>query len=303
MMPSSLIKIGLVGLDTSHVEGFAALLHDSKNPDYVPGGRIVAGYPGGSPDFPLSATRVPGYTQKLRDEHGLTMLASPEAVAAGVDAILHTTVDGRIHRAQFAEIAPFRKPVFLDKPFALTSTDAQAIAALARTHQTPLFSSSSLRFSGALQDALADDQGGRIFGADFYGPLNLQPTQPGFFWYGIHTAEMLFTTLGCGCSRVRVVSSADHEVAIGTWADGRIGVIRGNRAGNSAFGGIIQREKSSQWVDVASGRRPDAGLTLAIMNFFRGGPPPVSLDETIEIVRFLEAINESRGAGGREVVL
>ena len=302
-MSTAPLKIGLIGLDTSHVEGFASLLHDAKNPDHVPGGRIVAGFPGGSPDFPLSATRVPGYTQKLRDEHGVTMLGSPREVAAAVDVILHTTVDGRIHRAQFAEIASFRKPVFLDKPFAVTSQDARAIAALARENKTPLFSSSSLRFAGALQTALADDRSGRIFGAEFFGPLKLQPTQPGFFWYGIHTAEMLYATLGAGCVRVRVTATDDHEVAVGIWRDGRIGIIRGNRAGNDSFGGVIHREKASQWVDVAAGRRPDAGLTLAIMEFFRGGPAPIALDETVELIRFLEAANESRDHGGREVSL
>lgn len=297
------LKIGLIGLDTSHVEGFAVLLHDAKNPDHVAGGRIVAGFPGGSPDFELSASRVGGYTKKLRDEHGVTMLGSPREVASTVDAILHTSVDGRVHLAQFAEIASFRKPVFLDKPFAVTSADARAIAALAREHNTPLFSSSSLRFAGALQTALGDQRGGPVFGAEFFGPLKLQPTQPGFFWYGIHTAEMLYATLGAGCARVRVIATPDHEVAVGTWRDGRIGLLRGNRAGNDSFGGVIHREKSSQWVDVAAGRRPDAGLTRAIMDFFQGGPSPVALDETVELIRFLEAVNESRDHGGREVSL
>ncbi len=302
-MTAAPLKIGLIGLDTSHVEGFAALLHDPKNPDHVAGGRIVAGFPGGSPDFPLSIDRVPGYTQKLRDEHGVRMLGSPAEVAAEVAAILHTTVDGRIHLEQFKQIASFKKPVFLDKPFAVTSADARAIAALARKSGTPLFSSSSLRFAGAIQTALTDGRSGRIIGADFFGPLKLQPTQPGFFWYGIHTAEMLYATLGAGCVRVRVTRTEDHEVAVGTWRDGRVGVIRGNRAGNDSFGGIIHREKASQWVDVAAGRRPDAGLTFAIMEFFRGGPPPIALDETVEIVRFLEAANESRDQGGRDVTL
>jgi predicted dehydrogenase len=231
------------------------------------------------------------------------MLDSPHAVAAAVDAVLLTSVDGRVHLGQFAEIAPCRKPVFLDKPFAVTSADARAIVALAQENRTPLFSSSSLRFAGALQAALADVQGGRIFGADFFGPLHLQPTQPGFFWYGIHTAEMLYASLGAGCRRVRVTSAGDHEVAVGTWGDGRVGTIRGNRTGNNAFGGVIHREKASQWVDVAAGRRPDAGLTIAIMDFFRGGPPPVALAETVELIRFLEAANESRDHGGREVPL
>jgi predicted dehydrogenase len=302
-MSASTLRIGLVGLDTSHVEGFASLLHDEKNPDFVPGGRIVAGFPGGSPDFPLSINRVAGYTQKLRDEHAVKMLESPRAVADAVDAVIHTTVDGRAHLAQFSEIAPARKPVFVDKPFAVTSADARAIVAVAEKHGTRFFSSSSLRFAGALQSAIADDAGGKIIGADMFGPLNLQPTQPGFFWYGIHTAEMLYASLGAGCVNVRAIRAADHEVAVGIWRDGRIGILRGNRAGNNAFGGVIHREKRDQYVNVDAGRRPDAGLTAAIMAFFKGGPPPVSPTETVELIRFLEAINESRENGGREVAL
>ncbi|MBS0661618.1 MAG: gfo/Idh/MocA family oxidoreductase [Verrucomicrobia bacterium] len=297
------LRLGLIGLDTSHVEGFAALINDARNPDHVPGGQIVAGFPGGSPDFPLSINRVDGYTQKLRDSYQVKMLSSPREVAAAVDAVLHTTVDGRIHLAQFAEIAPLRRPTFLDKPFATTSADARAIAELAQRHGTPLFSSSSLRYAGAFTAALADQSGGKVTGADFFGPLHLQPSQPGFFWYGIHTAEMLYATLGTGCASVRVSATSDHEVATGTWRDGRLGVIRGYRTSNNSFGGVIHREKTTHYVDVAAGPRPDVGLTQAIMRFFHGAPAPVALEETVELIRFLEAANESRANGGREVEL
>ena len=297
------LRIGLIGLDTSHVEGFAALLNDPKNPDHVAGGRITAGFPGGSPDFALSADRVAGFTKTLREKHGVGILESPRDVAAGVDAVIHTSVDGRVHLEQFRQFADLRRPVFIDKPFATTSADARAIAALARRHKVSVFSCSSLRYAGSFQSALADAAGGKIIGAEFFGPLYIQPTQPGFFWYGVHTAEMLYASLGAGCARVRVISTPDHDVAVGTWRDGRIGLIRGDRAGNKAFGGAIHREHANQWVDVEAGRRPDIGLTIAIMNFFQGGPAPVALHETVEIIRFLEAANESRDHAGREVVL
>jgi len=297
------LRLGFVGLDTSHVEGLAALLNDTANPEHVPGARVVAGFPGGSPDFPLSINRVADFTAKLRDRYGLEILGSPLEVATAVDAVLHTTVDGGLHLAQFSEMAPLRKPVFIDKPLATTWADAQAIAATARIHHTPVFSSSSLRFAGAFRAALADDPAGRVIGGDFFGPLQLQPTQPGFFWYGIHCAEALYATLGPGCERVRVASTPDHDVAVGVWRDGRIGVIRGNRSGNTVFCGAIHRERGSQWFDASTGRRGIVGLTEAIVAFFRGGPPPVPLDETLEIIRFLEAANESRDRNGCEVTI
>jgi Oxidoreductase family, NAD-binding Rossmann fold len=297
------LRLGIIGLDTSHVEGFAAKLNDPSNPEHIPGGRIVAGFPGGSPDFPLSRDRVEGFTRTLRERYGVEMLGSPREVAEATDAVLHTSADGRVHLAQFREIAPAGKPVFMDKPFATTSADAREMAALARRHSVPLFCSSTLRFCGALRDALGDASGGRIIGADFFGPLYLQPTQHGFFWYGVHAAEMLYAALGAGCERVRVASSADHDVTTGVWRDGRIGTVRGDRAGNKYFGGVVHREGTNQWVDAEKGLRPDLGLTRAVMDFFRGAPAPVALDEMVELVRFLEAANESRDNGGREVVL
>jgi hypothetical protein len=39
------------------------------------------------------------------------------------------------------------------------------------------------------------------------------------------------------------------------------------------------------------------------MEFFRTGTPPVSAAETIELIRFIEAANESRAHDGREVLM
>jgi len=296
-------KLGLIGLDTSHVEALASAFNDPKSPQAIPGARIEVAFPGGSPDFPLSIERMPRYTEALRDRYGVRMVGSPREVAETVDAVLLTSVDGRVHLRQFGEIAPLRRPTFLDKPFATTSADARAITALARQHRAPLFSSSSLRFAAALQAAVADAAGGPVTGADFSGPMALQPTQPGYFWYGIHTVEMIYTALGSGCESVRATGTDLHEVIVGRWRDGRLGVARGNRAGNGAFTGVIHREKADQWVDASAGRPPHHGLAHAIMDFFRGGAAPVTLDETVEIIRFLEAANESRANGGREVRL
>ena len=47
------------------------MLNDPKHPDHIPGARVVAGFPGGSPDIPLSIDRVPQYVATLRDKWGV----------------------------------------------------------------------------------------------------------------------------------------------------------------------------------------------------------------------------------------
>ena len=51
------IKVGLIGLDTSHAPAFTKFLNDSANENYVPGAKVVAAYAGGSPD--VEADRKP----------------------------------------------------------------------------------------------------------------------------------------------------------------------------------------------------------------------------------------------------
>ena len=82
------LRLGMIGLDTSHAKAFTKLLNDPADAHHVPGGRVVAAYPGGSADFPLSIERVGGFTQELREHYGVSILETPEAVAEAVDALL-----------------------------------------------------------------------------------------------------------------------------------------------------------------------------------------------------------------------
>ena len=300
------LKLGLIGLDTSHVTIFSDMFNNPLSKQPLKGVKVVAAWPGGSPDLPSSISRVPGYTAELRDKFGVRILDSIEAVVAASDAVFLSSLDGRVHREQFARIAPVAQGrlVFVDKPFATTSADARAIFATAQQHNIKLFSSSSLRFTGALTRVVTPATRPTVRGADFHGPAALEPTNPGFFWYGIHGVEMLYATMGRGCRSVRTVSTKDHDVVTGEWADGRLGTFRGNRGGNWEFHGLVHFEKNSVHINVpAESKGFFACLADAIMEFLRTGVVPVEPAETIELIRFIEAANESRDHGGREVVL
>ena len=54
------LRIGIIGLDTSHVPAFAKTYNVPTAPGYVPGGRVVAAFKGGSVDIEASASRGSG---------------------------------------------------------------------------------------------------------------------------------------------------------------------------------------------------------------------------------------------------
>ena len=119
------LKIGMIGLDTSHCPAFVQLLNDEKNEFHVPGCRIVKAFPGGSAKFSLSINRVEGFTKELQDA-GVEIVDSIEALA-GLDAYFLESSDGDQHLEQFKVLANFGKPVFIDKPLACSYADAKAI--------------------------------------------------------------------------------------------------------------------------------------------------------------------------------
>ncbi|MBP1975767.1 Gfo/Idh/MocA family protein [Cohnella thailandensis] len=287
------LRIGMIGLDNSRVVHFARMLNEESHPHRVPGARLVAAWPGHpSPDFAMSANRLDGYVRELRDRHGVPIADSIEEVAESCDAWMLEAVDGRTRLELFGRMVPYGKPIFVDKPFALSSADAEEMNRLAAERGTPWMSCSALRYAEALSAALQGEEA--PLGADFYGPMPLEPTQPGCFWYGIHTAEMLFRALGPDCVGVRAFRTPEHDVAVGIWADGRIGTIRGSRTGNEQFGGVLHGRGGSRAFEVRETDKPFLAAALEeAVRFFSGEQSPIDPRETLAIVRFLEAANRS----------
>ena len=104
---SNTIRIGMIGLDTSHVPAFAKIINQPDNPYHISGGRVVVAWSGGSADFESSISRVEGFTDTLRDDFGVEILESPEAVAEQSDLVFIETIDGRVHLDLFKRIVEY----------------------------------------------------------------------------------------------------------------------------------------------------------------------------------------------------
>jgi len=292
------LKIGLIGLDTSHVIGFCKCLNKSDDPEHVPGGRITCAFAGGSKDFDVSIGRVEKFTKQVRDDFGVQILDKPEAVAEAVDLLFITAVDGRTHLDYVRKTIAARKPTFIDKPFAVNSADAREMFKLAEQHGVAMMSCSSLRYAQSLLEALSDESLGPIVGVDVFGPMAIEPTQGGLFWYGIHSVEMVNRVMGRGCKEVKATTTPNQDAIAATWSDGRIATIRGLRESHHKFGLTIHRQQGFQFVDAQSGKRSwYASMLEAILRSLPKGKSDVAPADTLEIVRLIEAANESRSTG------
>jgi hypothetical protein len=292
------LRIGIIGTDTSHATAFTKLLNDPNDKNHVPGGRVVAAFKGGSPDIESSWSKVERYAEELQTKYGVRIVDSVEALCREVDVVLLESVDGRPHLEQARPVLRARKPMFVDKPVAGSLREVFEIYRLAKANGVPVFSSSAYRFYDSMQ-ALRAAKTGRIRGAVSYGPCYTEPHHPDFFWYGIHATEALFTVMGPGIETVARTSTADTDVAVGRWADGRTGVFYGLRGGALPHKVIVFGLDAV--VQQAEGEDSYAPLVREIMKFFQTGVAPVTPRETLEIYAFMEAADESKRCGGAPV--
>lgn len=292
------MRIGIIGLDTSHSPAFTELLNATGSDAPYPDMRVVAAYPKGSLTIESSYSRIPRYTEAVQ-EHGVEIVDSIEALLKRVDAVLLTTNDGKRHLEQARQVIEAGKPVFVDKPIAASLSDAVAIFEEAERHDVPLFSSSSLRYTENAQ-AIRNGAIGDVVGADVYSPANLEETHPDLYWYGVHGVEMLFTVMGTGCETVRRVQTEGTEIVVGQWDDGRLGIFRGIREGEGGYGGTAFGAEGITQVGPYEGYKP---LLDEIVDFFRTGEVPVSKEETLEIFAFMTAADKSKEQGGAPVAV
>jgi predicted dehydrogenase len=291
------LKIGLIGLDTSHAPEFTRLLNDANGKDYVPGGRVVAAFPGGSPDMEVSRSRVVGFTKTLREKYSVEMKDSPEAVAEVVDLVMILSVDGRVHRAQFERTAKFRRPTFIDKPFAVSVDDAEAMLRLAHSEKIPLMSCSSVRYSDNVVEALGGKRQ-EVLGCDAHGPLSEVPTQPGLFFYGVHTVDLVVSVLGHGCKEVRAAHFDACDVVTLAWPDGRVATARLMKEPHGRFGVTLHRKGGAQFVDASAAKRAAyASMLEAILRSLPNGKSDAPEDEMLDTIKICAAANRSRETG------
>ena len=288
------IRLGMIGLDTSHVIAFTSYLNDPKNKT---GCRVVAGYPGGSPDFPASASRVDKFTEELRDKFGLEIVDSIEELCEKVDGVMLESVDGRPHLKQAKTVISAGKPLWVDKPVADDLADVIELFRLAKESNVPCWSSSAMRFGEGVAGARYNEELGQVVSCDVFGSSSWAEQHPSLYLYGIHAVEPLFTVMGPGCETVRRIKTDGVDLVVGVWTGGRIGTFRDLRGGKTDFTTIIYGKQS-----MATAKSPGyAPLLVEIVKFFKTGKPPVSPEETIEIYAFMSAADESQTQGGEPI--
>lgn len=296
-----MLRLGLVDLDTSHAIAFTQRLNHIgiAEDQWVEGAQVVLAYPGMSL---IAPELIAGYTEQLRD-YGVQIVASPETLLGQIDAVLVESQDGSVHLDHALPFIEAGIPTFVDKPFTTSVSAARRLVTAARRKAVPLMSASALRYTPEVVTIQTQQaEFGTITGCDAITPALQHPRNPGLFHYGVHGVEMIYALMGTGCAGVRCISSADSDLVIGRWADGRLATVRGVRRGAYGFtlSAVQEKQVSAMKID---GRYFYREMLKQVVAMVETGRSPVALEELVEVVAFQEAALRSSERDGTEVLL
>jgi predicted dehydrogenase len=169
------------------------------------------------------------------------------------------------------------KPVYIDKPFAPDKATAIRLFEKAAANNTPLMSSSALRFASEMI---------KIRNESFKGQkINFVETRGGgtFEEYSIHQIEMIVGLLGTGAKQVMQCGNTNVNHMAIRYADERCANM--TIIPDQPFNLAIQGSENSLVTNLTD---YFPNLLDAILEFYETKTPSVPKEETIEIISLME---------------
>ena len=273
------LRAGIIGTDTSHVPQFVKTFH--AHPEWKI--RIVAAFKGGSPDLPLSANRIEGFTKTIQAD-GVEIVDSIDALLSKVDVVLLTSVDGRPHLAQVTPVLKAGKRVHRQAARRQPGR-CPANRGLVQTDRDPVLQCfvraiSPRRFPHCARSRAS----ARIKKVEATYVLNKLEFHPDLFYYGIHGVEALYAVMGTGCTSLSRRMDGDVDITTCTWKDGRVGAYRGLPKADPSQPLIRMTGETGTAETTGGGRQrfPHSG-DRRVLSFT--GRSPVDAGQTIEVRR------------------
>ena len=262
-------RIGLVGLCTSHPDGWIPIIR-ANAAAHVFDAEITAAWDSGE-------TRPAGYARdycaKMNIPHAVENLSDMLPLVDGV--IVHTTNWDR-HIEQARMFVEAGKSVFIDKPIAGNLRDANQYLDWVKQGYR-VTGGSALRYFQPAQDFLAipESKRGRVYTA--YTAVGVDD-----FNYGIHGYAILASILGPGIVSAQYLGSSNQKQIMLEWKDGRTGLLTAGKSSWLPFAMTVVTDK--RIVQMKADEVVYLAMIRQVMPYFTGATdtPPIPSAVLIE---------------------
>ncbi len=321
------VKVGILGFDNYQAVEYVQFFNNPKAEGDLAGLRVTAAYPVISPDYPESAVLTERWKGQMLSLHQsakdpkdnappVEIVDSIDELLKRCDAVMIWSLDGRQHLQQATAVLKAGKRLFIGRPLASSPAEALAIMKLVAETKVPCWSCSQHRYSPGFSGMRNHAEVGKVLGCDVYGGYDVKATEADKFTRSLHSIETLYTIMGPGCVKVSCTSTPKVESITAVWGDGRVATYRGVKEGAVKYSATVFGDQGVSTAGIyghgipVKGIVPTddkymgyGGLAIELAKFFKGGEPPVTPAETLEIFSLLQAADESRAQNGAVVPL
>lgn len=217
-------------------------------------------------------------TKEWCDQHKVQQIKSLEELVDRSDYLIVLSPDHPEHHERLSEVAlQSGKPVYMDKTFSPDLATGERMFALANEHKTPMFSSSALRYGKEL--STYKQMSDRMEYMATSGPGTYKN-------YAVHQFEMIVSIMGIGARRLKSFSTDHANVLLVEYEDGRQASF--SQMSHAGFQADLQF-KDGNGVSIPQCPEMFPRLIHEILTFFETGNPPVSPEETLEVMALIAA--------------
>lgn len=292
------IRLGIVGgLNASHSKAYTAICNG-----------IVKGesFPEGSPRFApedLGARVVAAWdpdrseVQRLARIFGVESVCDqPEDLIGKVDGVIVCDDRSLDHPSRAGVFVCEGIPTFIDKFLGKDVESADRIASLARASNTPCFAASALRFSRErmeILDSVAEI--GELKFASLTGPGE-------WVFYGIHMADLAVSLFGADIEAAANWGRGPDNLVHVRYRNGKNLNINVSEEYAHRFDCFVKGSKGTASATISDAQYFYSALLRAVVAMIESGCPPITLDESLTVVRLLNAGSESKMHDGEWVM-
>lgn len=208
---SLMIRIGIVGSDSSHAEHFAKIVNkpDEKTKEYRYPDCKVTGI------FGLER----GRTEAVARDGDIEFIAEEaEELIGKVDAVMIVLRNGDLHIKYAMPFIMASMPMWIDKPFTITNEDALEIIETAEKYNTLITGGSMCKYVYdilCIRNAIQNGSRiGKIRSAFINFPAELEDSYGGIYFYGSHLVEMTLAAFGYDVKSVVASECGGNVIAL-----------------------------------------------------------------------------------------
>lgn len=269
-----MIKIGFIDyyLDEWHANNYPEMLRELSDGEC----QVICAFGLIDPPAELGEKLT---NRQWAEKYGIELLPTIEEVVEKSDCLVVLSPDNPEMHEELARI-PLEsgKLTYIDKTFAPDKATAQRIFDVAHAHNTPCFSTSSLRFCTEL-DGVDTDSICKIYSE---GPGTLEV-------YAVHMIEPIVRLMKCAPRRVMALDgNKRHPSYLVEFEDGRLAQIHHRRFRGSPYRlTLMDKDNRATFVNLESDYF--RLFIAALVEFFRTGVAPVPHEDTVGVMAAIDA--------------